>query len=247
MSRGRADWMAGCAAVLSVALSVVGCEWSDDVVISAPAGAALAAQVEAVRAGRSASIVVARSPDPRDWESLRGLAGLREVVVEEGADDRAAAILATLPDLARLVLRRSPLSDAGFAALAGCPRLRDLNVPQAGCTAAGVRALAALDSLRSLRLGGPRLAGPEVGAAVATLPRLRSLHLIDVPLGDGGLAALEKLDGLWNLYLDGAGVSDEAWVEYFRVRPDVHVHVDQAHHDRDPGRHADGHAAAATD
>jgi hypothetical protein len=211
---------------------------------SAPA---FAAQVEAVRAGRTASIVVTQSPEFPDWESLRGLAGLREVVVDRGADDRAAAILATLPDLERLVLRHSPLSDAGFVALAGCPRLRDLNVPQADCTAAGVRSLAALDTLRSLRLGGPRLAGAEVGAAVAELPRLRSLHLIDVPLGDRGLASLEKLGGLWNLYLDGAGVSDEAWVEYFRVRPDVHVHVDQAHHDRDPGRHADGHGAAASD
>lgn len=221
---------------------------------SAPTGlerpqarAAFADQVAAVRAGRDSGLVVTEPPDPRAWESLRSLAGLREVVVEEGADDQAAAILATLPDLERLVLRRSPLSDAGFAALAGCPRLRDLNVPQAGCTAAGVRALASLGSLRSLRLGGPRLAGAAVGEAVAELSGLRSLHLIDVPLGDGGLKALEKLAGLWNLYLDGAGVSDEAWVEYFRSRPGVHVHVDQAHHDRDPGRHDDGQGGAAGD
>lgn len=221
---------------------------------SAPTGgerpearAAFADQLAAIRAGRGARLVVTEPPDPQAWESLRGFAGLREVVVERGADDQAAAILATLPDLERLVLRRSPLSDAGFAALAGCPRLRDLNVPQAGCTAAGVRSLASLGSLRSLRLGGPRLAGAEVGEAVAGLSGLRSLHLIDVPLGDGGLAALQGLEGLWNLYLDGAGVSDEAWVEYFRVRPGVHVHVDQAHHDRDPGRHDAGHGGAAGD
>lgn len=211
------------------------------------ASPAFADQVAAVRAGRGSRLVVTEPPDPQAWESLRGLAGLREVVVEGGGDDRAAAILATLPDLERLVLRRSPLSDAGFAALAGCPRLRDLNVPQAGCTAAGLRSLAALESLRSLRLGGPRLAGAEVGEAVAEIAGLRSLHLIDVPLGDGGLAALQRLEGLWNLYLDGAGVSDEAWVEYFRVRPGVHVHVDQAHHDRDPGRHDDAHGGAVSD
>jgi hypothetical protein len=73
-----------------------------------------------------------------------------------------------------------------------------------------------------------------VGEAVAHLAELRSLHLIDVPLGDEGLAAISRLPGLWNLYLDGAGVSDEAWAEYFQLHPDVHVHVDQAHHDRDP-------------
>jgi hypothetical protein len=42
---------------------------------------------------------------------------------------------------------------------------------------------------------------------------------------------------LWNLYLDGAGVSDGAWERYFALHPEVHVHVDQAHHDRDPNRH----------
>ena len=102
---------------------------------------------------------------------------------------------------------------------------------------AGVRNLAGLEGLRSLRLGGPLLGGPEVCEAVVGLPHLRSLHLIDVPIGDGGLAVLQRLPGLWNLYLDGAGVSDDAWIEYFRACPNVHVHIDQAHHDRDPRRH----------
>jgi hypothetical protein len=31
-------------------------------------------------------------------------------------------------------------------------------------------------------------------------------------------------------------VSDEAGEEYFQACPKVHVHVDQAHHDRDPNR-----------
>jgi hypothetical protein len=42
------------------------------------------------------------------------------------------------------------------------------------------------------------------------------------------------MPGLWSLYLDGAGVSEGAWGGYFEQRPDVHVHVDQVHHDRDP-------------
>jgi len=74
---------------------------------------------------------------------------------------------------------------------------------------------------------------------VAELSNLRSLHLIDVSLGDDGLAAIARLPNLWNLYLDGAGVSDEAWGRYFESHPRVHVHVDQAHHDRDPGRDHD--------
>jgi len=199
--------------------------------------------LEAVRAGRSSSLRAERPLTAAEWESLRGLAGLRELVLEHGrADDAHALILATLPDLERLVLRESPLGDEGFRRLAGIRKLRDLNVPQAACTAEGIRTLAALPALRVLRLGGPNLArqeggGPEVCRAVATLAGLRSLHLIDVPIGDAGLETLAGLPGLWNLYLDGAGVSDEAWAGYFRRCPDVHVHVDQAHHDRDPNAH----------
>lgn len=198
----------------------------------------IAAQVAAVRAGRSSRIVAPAALADADWESLRGLTGLTELVLEQGrADDDRAEILATLAGLERLVLRESPLTDVGFARLAMCRSLRDLNVPQAACTAAGIESLAQIDHLKSLRVGGPFLQGPQVGAAIARLSSLRSLHLIDVPIGDDGLAALQQLPGLWNLYLDGAGVSDDAWAVYFRACPNVHVHVDQSHHDRDPRRH----------
>jgi hypothetical protein len=177
--------------------------------------ASLATQVAAVTAGRATRIAAEEPLTDAEWETLRGLAGLRELVLTAGvADDSRAELLATLPHIERLVLRDSPLSDAGFHSLARCASLRDLNVPQAACTPAGIRALATLPDLRSLRLGGAQLAraGADVGRAVAEL---------------------------WNLYLDGAGVSDEAWGRYFESHPRVHVHVDQAHHDRDPGRDHD--------
>ena len=195
-------------------------------------------QIAAVRAGEAHTVVAAVPLTDAEWESLRGWAGLREIVLEQGrADDGRAEILATLTGLERLVLRESPLTDAGFQRIARCQTLRDLNVPQAACTAAGVRALASLPHLRSLRLGGAHLTGVDVCEAVTSLHKLRSLHLIDVPIGDDGLAALQRLPGLWNLYLDGAGVSDEAWERYFEACPRVHVHIDQAHHDRDPRGH----------
>jgi hypothetical protein len=201
------------------------------------AAADFADQVRAVREGRTDRIEAVSPMTAADWESLRGLAGLRVLVIERGvAGDTEAEILATLPDIERLVLRQSPLSDAGFAALAGCRSLADLNVPQAACTAAGIERLASLPGLKSLRIGGPTLQGPEVARAIATLPGLRSMHLIDVAIGDEGLDALAEVSTLRNLYLDGAGVSDAAWERYFERSPGVHVHVDQAHHDRDPGR-----------
>ncbi|MGB8854099.1 MAG: hypothetical protein WCC69_11090 [Pirellulales bacterium] len=204
------------------------------------ASVSISTQVAAVRTGKGARITADQPLSVTEWESLRGLAGLRELVLNAGvADDTRAKVLATLPDLERLVLRESPLSDAGFRELGRCGRLRDLNVPQAACTPAGIRALATLPRLRSLRLGGPHLAGADVGRAVAELVQLRSLHLIDVPLGDDGLDAIARLPGLWNLYLDGAGVSDDGWRKYFQEHSDVHVHVDQVHHDRDPAREHD--------
>jgi hypothetical protein len=195
-------------------------------------------QIAAVSVGEAQTIVAAAPLKDAEWESLRGLPGLRELVLERGrADDGRVEILATLTGLERLVLRESPLTDEGFQRIVDCRAIRDLNVPQAACTAAGVRALAACPRLRSLRLGGPQLAGVEVCEAIASLPQLRSLHLIDVPIGDDGLAVLQRLPGLWNLYLDGPGVSDEAWERYFQACPRVHVHIDQMHHDRDPRAH----------
>jgi hypothetical protein len=230
-------------ALTAAVASLFGCGPSGSKIIIEPtAGQAarldVSDQIAAVRAGGAHTVVAAVPLTDAEWESLRGLAGLRELVLEQGrADDGRTEILATLTGLERLVLRDSPLTDSGFRRLAECHTLRDVNVPQAACTAAGVRALASLADLRSLRLGGPHLTGPEVCEAVASLPRLRSLHLIDVPIGDDGLAVFERLPGLWNLYLDGAGVSDEAWEGYFQACPRVHVHIDQAHHDRDPHGH----------
>jgi hypothetical protein len=199
----------------------------------------VAEQIVAVQAGEATRLRVADRPlSEEEWQAVARLEALEELTLERGrADDTHAVLLAALPRLRRMVLRESALTDEGLRQLARCRTLETINLPQAACTVEGLRAIGKLPRLKSLRLGSSRLAGPEVGAALAGFPALRSLHLIDVPLGDRGLEALGTLPGLWNLYLDGAGVSDAAWEEYFRRQPDVHVHVDQTHHDRDPGRH----------
>lgn len=208
------------------------------------AEATFAEQVAAVRAGTSSRIrVVDRALAEEEWEEIAGLEALSTLDLQEGrADDATAVLLARLPRLERLVLRESPLGDDGFKHLAACHTLRDVNIPQARCTLVGLAALAELPKLKNLRLGSPGLCpegigGAELGMTLLQFPALRSLHLIDVPLGDGGLEGIARYDGLWNLYLDGAGISDEAWERYFALHPEVHVHVDQAHHDRDPNRH----------
>jgi len=222
------------ALLVAVGCGPVGAPSRDAAVV--PRGA-VAAQMIAIREGRATQLRADEPLTEAEWEMLGACRGVREIVLERGmADDRRVAVVAALPHLERLVLRESPLTDEGFRTLAACASLRDLNVPQAACTPAGIRALAALPRLRSLRLGGPHLEGAEVCAAVVAIEPLVSLHLIDVPIGDDGLRVLAGRPDLGNLYLDGAGVSDEGWAGYFRACPDVHVHVDQAHHDRDPRR-----------
>lgn len=247
VSRARAGLAVITVAGIAAASVVCGCGRPGQPTQQRADAAPFAEQVRAVRTGTATRIVADAPLGDADWESLRGLATVRELVLRRGiADDSRADILGSLSGVERLVLRESPLGDAGLRAIAGLTRLSDLNVPQAACTAEGVRALRALPGLRLLRLGGRGVAAAGIGAAVAELSSLRSLHLIDLELGDAELDALADLEGLWNLYVDGAGLSDEAWARYFRVRPRVHVHVDQAHHDRDPGRGHDAPAAVST-
>ena len=223
---------------------VILASWLGAVGTATAADTTFAEQAAAVRAGTSSRIRVAdRALTDEEWGEIAGLEGLSHLDLQEGvADDAKAIVLARLPRLERLVLRESPFGDEGFRHLAACHTLRDVNIPQARCTLVGLTALAELPRLKSLRLGSPELCpdgkgGAELGMTLLQFPALRSLHLIDVAVGDAGLEGIARYDGLWNLYLDGAGISDEAWERYFALHPEVHVHVDQAHHDRDPNRH----------
>lgn len=93
-----------------------GCQPSPRSPHSVPSAAAdFADQVRAVREGRTDRIESALPTTAADWESLRGLAGLRVLVLERGvAGDTEAEILATLPDIERLALIEN-----GSAAAAG--------------------------------------------------------------------------------------------------------------------------------
>lgn len=230
-----AAWRAAASSL--VLLMATGCESSSRSMQPRVAAVSLAEQIRAIREGRADAIRAEEPLTDDEWALLGDCRDSREIVLRRGiANDARAGLLASLPKLERLVLRESPLSDDGFAALARCPLLRDLNVPHAECTDAGIRSLVAVPTLRSLRLGSPRLSGAAACTAVRELGGLVTLHLIDVPIGDKGLDILAEMPALRTLYLDGAGVSDEAWTRYVLARPDVHLHIDQVHHDRDPRR-----------
>lgn len=198
-------------------------------------------QFTSVLAGESDTLVVETEPiTARQLSQLPQLDGkLTQLLIEAGGvDDAAIAAIAQVRSLVHLRLRECPISNVGLAILveANLPELQILNIPQSQCNAGGIAKLALLPKLIQLRLGGKQIDDAAV-AEIAKLPKLRSLHLIGPKLTD---VALEKLAGselLSTFYLDDCPLSDAAWQQLFTAKPKLHVHVDQAHHDRDPNQH----------
>ncbi len=147
--------------------------------------------------------------------------------------------VAELQQIEHLRIRHSQISDRGIAALCGgnLDRLAILNLPQAQITATGIRHLQRLPSLTNLRLGGKQIDDAAV-AEIAQLPKLRSLHLIGPGITGASLRSLAESPKLVSFYLDDCDLPDADWNALFDAKPNLHVHVDQQHHDRDPGKHA---------
>lgn len=170
-------------------------------------------------------------PQIGDIESIETLILDRGVVTDE-----SIKTIAKLPTLQHLRLRLSPIHDEGLRMLSQMESLWYLNLPHAQCTAEGVAALAGAPRLRQLRLGSPNL-GNEVAREIATITSLRGIHLIGIAVTDEGLKTLAAMPHLESLYLDDSAVTEAGWEWLFREYPHLHVHINQAHHDRDPKSH----------
>lgn len=162
---------------------------------------------------------------------------LTTLIFDQGiiTDDGLETIV-KLPRLQHLRLRLSPITDQGLKTVSSCDSLWYLNLPHADCTVDGVAHLQTLTKLRQLRLGSKRL-GNDVAQVIAKLKGLRGIHLIGVPVTDDGLETLAEMPYLESLYLDDSAVTEAGWERLFREHPDLHVHVNQHHHDRDPKGH----------
>lgn len=159
------------------------------------------------------------------------------MILDKGAvSDRSLETISKLPNLQHLRLRLSPITDEGLKTISSCQSLWYLNLPHADCTSAGVAELQNLKNLRQLRLGSKQL-GNEVTEEIAKLNGLRSVHLIGIPITDDGLEILAAMPHLESLYLDDSAVTEAGWERLFRDHPNLHVHVNQRHHDRDPKSH----------
>jgi hypothetical protein len=161
---------------------------------------------------------------------------LRQLHLERGQiSDFGVEKLSQIQSLTAVRLRDCPLTDRGMQHLAACVGLDDINLPQAQCTDVGLQQLTRLPKLRYLRFSSPHVT--ERGLCqLAEIKTLRWLHLIRVPVTQEVLQQLATLPKLESLYVDDAPADDAAWDRFFKSRPDVHVHVNQSHLDRDPKR-----------
>lgn len=200
----------------------------------------LSEQTAAVRKGSTDIILIESTPvGDSDLDLLEDVPGLRVLQFDHADNtltDAGMAKLAKLTQLEHLRIRGGRIGDEGLKALSKLPNLRFLNLPQGKFTDQGLAQLGHLPSLDSIRIGSPNVTDAGI-ATFKDFPALRSVHLIDIPITDQGLADLLAIPKLNSLYLDGANITDAAVDEMFAKHPNLHVHFNQTHHDRDPNKH----------
>lgn len=173
-----------------------------------------------------------------DLASISHCKSLRELLIEQSTiTDEGICVLVDLPALEHLRIRGAPVGDRGLRHLAQFKTIRVLNLPQADFTDDGLAALSELPRLELLRIGSPKVTDKGM-TQLAGLKSLRFLHLIGVPITDAGLDQLHELKQLESLYLDDTNVTDPGISRLLSALPDVHFHINQQHHDRDPKKHS---------
>jgi Leucine-rich repeat (LRR) protein len=197
-------------------------------------------QVADVRSQKSTAIRMTQaSIEGSQLNLLTDLTQLDELVLDQGTiTDSSFRDLIALRSLRHLRLRNSPLTDTAVANLTvgDLPNLQILNLPQSAFSAEGLNRIKRLPKLVQLRLGASKI-DDRACEVISQFPKLQSLHLIGPKLSDSALEHLATAPELASLYIDDCKLSDEAWKLLFSVKPQLHVHIDQQHHDRDPNTH----------
>jgi|GEM_PF-527258 len=236
----------GCGGIATYFLSTGGGEAAVQIQAEDHA-AVLRLKIEEVKEGKTDDLVIADFPvTAADLEPLRGVAGVRRVILDhEDVTEDVLEIIARLPDVRQIRIRSTQITDRALGHLVDAKNLLSLNLPNGRITSAGIRSLMDGPRLRHLRIGGIEDVDPS--ELFARLTSLRALHLIGVPVTDEGLKLLAAMPQLESLYLDDSKVTDAGWDWLFANHPELHVHIDQGHHDRDPQRHSHGAADAKQD
>ena len=195
------------------------------------------AQADAVRQGDSDEIrLETKAISDDDLMAIEALSGLRTLILDHSDNrigDEGSGRLARLPALGHLRIRGGSIGDVGVRSLASAASLRILNLPQSRISDAGLAELGKLPALEQIRLGSPKITDAGV-VALKSFPALKRVHLIGPAITDAALKTFQEMPRLESLYLDQVEVSDAAYNALFQARPDLHVHINQKHHDRDP-------------
>lgn len=165
--------------------------------------------------------------------------GLLDLLLDAGGPvDADMEAIAGLKQIEHLRIRQTQLSDLGIELLCAgkLDQLAILNLPQARITSVGIGHLRHVPSLTNLRLGGTQIDDAAV-KEIANLPQLRSLHLIGPGITGAALEHLATAPKLTSFYLDDCDLPADAWNALFAAKPNIHVHVDQHHHDRNTSSH----------
>lgn len=203
----------------------------------------LAEQLAAVVSGKSDKVQLTSTPvDDTICESLLKTPEIAILQFDHAENSLSATGLKglrSLPSLIHLRIRSGLIDDAAADEISQIKSLVILNIPQTTITRAGLEKLATLPNLVQLRLSSPLL-DDEAMDLLATFPKLKRIHFIDLPITDVSLEKFTKLEKLESLYLDGGNFSDAKIEWLVDTRPDLHLHLNQQHHDRDPKKEDHG-------
>jgi len=131
--------------------------------------------------------------------------------------------LQALPNLQRLVLNKSGVTDKGLAAIAGCKELRELTIPVSTITDGGLAALTKLMRLEALDLSDDAKITDKGMAQIQLLVRLEKLHLSNTAITDKALLELKPLEGLLSLSVMGTKVTASAAERFIEEMPNLRV------------------------
>ena len=140
---------------------------------------------------------VLRRPDIEEFESAAGMTD--DTFLEFGL----------LPDLKRVRLRRTALTDEGLKAVVGLGKLEEFRVDGSVITGTGLEHLAECTGLKSVDLCRSKVRNDHLGALLA-LPALRELRLAGNPVSDAGVNLLAQLERLELLDLGQTAITDSA-------------------------------------
>lgn len=232
--------------LLVIAVAIISIMTTDEVAVVDPATLPpaqpkrlqfQAAVAHTVQSGDDTIRLFDFSPTSEQLETLSNVERLRILRIDSGSlTPEAGRVLASMPHMEQLHFRGVTFDDETLDAIAKSQTIWLLNISGAKLSDTAIARLADMPRLRQLRLAIDD-AGNRYAEAVAKIKKLRALHLIGVGINNDGLKQLASLPNLESIYIDDSNVNDDGWKWLFENKTQLHVHIDQKHHDRDPQKH----------